>query len=109
MWLDEQSSALQVSKKWTMPGSTMDTVVWQRVEGALVFLASCVLFLLFDDGILWWLAILLFFAPDVSFAAYTLGPRIGSVAYNLVHVFAFGVILLPVGVERWLGESEQVR
>lgn len=75
----------------------MDTVLWQRVEGAAVFVAALILFLNMESGIVWWLAIILFFAPDVSFAAYALGPRVGAVAYNLVHVYAFGAILLAVG------------
>ena len=75
----------------------MDTVLWQRVEGAAVFVAALVLFLVMDGQIAWWLAAILFFAPDISFAAYALGPRVGAVVYNLVHVYAFGAILLAAG------------
>lgn len=75
----------------------MDTVLWQRIEGAAVFLAALILLLFMEHGIVWWLAVILFFAPDASFAAYALGPRVGAVAYNLVHVYAFGAILLAVG------------
>ena len=45
----------------------------------------------------WWAALVLFFAPDLSFAAYGLGPRIGARVYNFVHVYAFGVVLLALG------------
>ena len=76
----------------------MDTVGWQRLEGALVFAAALVLFVFLDDTIAWWLAVLLFFAPDLSFAAYALGPRIGALGYNLVHVYAFGAVLLAAGL-----------
>lgn len=74
-----------------------DVILWQRVEGALVFIAALVLFALAGSGIPWWAALLLFFAPDLSFFAYALGPRIGSWGYNLVHVYAFGLILLALG------------
>jgi Domain of unknown function (DUF4260) len=50
------------------------------------------------DGIVWWLAAVLFFAPDISFAGYLAGPRIGAFAYNLVHRYAFGTALLAVGI-----------
>lgn len=76
----------------------MNTVLWQRIEGAAVFVATLVLFGVMDGGIGWWLAVLVFFAPDLSFAAYAFGSRVGAVAYNLVHVYAFGAVLLALGV-----------
>ena len=33
----------------------------------------------------WWLYGLLFFVPDVAFAAYLAGPRLGAAAYNALH------------------------
>ncbi|AXC50476.1 DUF4260 family protein [Paracoccus suum] len=76
----------------------MDTVSWQRIEGGLVFLSALVLFVYLGGGIVWWLAIIVFLAPDISFAAYALGPKVGALLYNLVHVFAFGSIVLAAGV-----------
>jgi uncharacterized membrane protein len=57
-----------------------------------------VLFVLMGEGIAWWLAVVLFFVPDISFVSYLAGSRIGALAYNLVHVYAFGAVLLTVGV-----------
>jgi hypothetical protein len=74
-----------------------ELIVWQRVEGALVFAAGLGLYWLAGADLPWWGALLLFFAPDLSFAAYGLGPRIGSVIYNVVHVYAFGAVLLALG------------
>ena len=48
-------------------------------------------------GAEWWLAALLFFAPDISFAGYLAGPRVGAAIYNLVHVYAFGAAVLAAG------------
>jgi hypothetical protein len=73
-------------------------VLWQRAEGALVFIAAMVLFWQVNDGLVWWSALLLFFAPDLSFLAYWLGRKPGAAAYNLVHVYAFGLLLLAVGL-----------
>lgn len=72
-------------------------VLWQRVEGAVIFVVGIGLYLLGDGGIAWWLAILVFFAPDLSFASYLAGPKIGAFTYNLVHVYAFGAVLLVAG------------
>jgi hypothetical protein len=76
----------------------MDTIGWQRLEGAGVFVSALALFAALGDGIVWWLAAVLFFVPDISFVAYLAGPRIGALAYNLVHVYAFGAALLAIGV-----------
>ena len=75
----------------------METIIWQRVEGALVFGAGLVLFSLSGADLPWWLALLAFFAPDLSFLGYGLGPRIGSWAYNGVHIYGFGAVLMALG------------
>ncbi|MFV2051756.1 DUF4260 domain-containing protein [Aliiroseovarius sp. YM-037] len=72
-------------------------VMWQRAEGAVVFVASMLVYLNLDAELSWWLALLVFFAPDLSFAAYLLGNRAGAFGYNLVHVYAFGTAVFAVG------------
>lgn len=73
-------------------------IAFQKIEGALVFLAGLGIYI--GDGAIfaWWAAILIFLAPDLSFAAYTLGPRIGAMCYNAVHVYALGAVLLALGL-----------
>jgi hypothetical protein len=72
--------------------------LWQRIEGAGVCLAGLVVFVHADAGLAWWAALLIFFAPDLSFAVYALGPKIGAWGYNLVHLYAFGAALLALGL-----------
>lgn len=72
-------------------------VRWQRAEGALVMVAALALFWQIDSGLAWWAAVLLFFAPDLSFAGYGLGPRWGALGYNLVHTYGLGLLLLAAG------------
>jgi hypothetical protein len=72
-------------------------VIWQRAEAALVFVAGLMLFWQADSGLAWWLALIVFFAPDLSFAGYAAGNRLGAMAYNLVHVYAFGLGLFAIG------------
>jgi hypothetical protein len=76
----------------------MDTITWQRLEGAGVCLSALALFAFLGDGFAWWLAAILFFAPDIGFVGYIAGPKIGAFVYNLVHLYAFGTVLLAVGV-----------
>ena len=74
-----------------------ELIIWQRVEAALVFVAGLLLFWQADSGLAWWLALIVFFAPDLSFAGYTAGNRVGATVYNLVHVYAFGLGLFAIG------------
>ncbi|WP_022824695.1 DUF4260 domain-containing protein [Hymenobacter norwichensis] len=45
----------------------------------------------------WWWLPALFLAPDLSMLGYLAGPRIGSVAYNLVHHKALALVVLLLG------------
>jgi hypothetical protein len=78
----------------------MNTIIWQRIEGALVFGALLVILVSIDAtssfAPLWAMA-LLFFAPDLSFAGYLAGPRIGAMVYNLAHLYGFGMALIGLG------------
>ncbi|WIY52250.1 DUF4260 domain-containing protein [Devosia sp. YIM 151766] len=73
------------------------TVLWQKAEGAVIFIAGVTLFSLVSAELSWWLAVLAFFAPDLSFASYLLGPKIGAAIYNLVHIYAFGTVFIVLG------------
>lgn len=75
----------------------MFAILWQRAEGALVFLAGLALFVWDGSAFGFWLALLVFFAPDLSFGAYLAGPRVGAMGYNLVHVYGFGAAALALG------------
>lgn len=75
-----------------------ETVIWQRVEGAIVFVAAGAIFFLQDGGFVWWVALAAFFGPDVSFAAYAFGSRIGALGYNLLHIYGFGAGTLTLGI-----------
>lgn len=72
-------------------------IYWQKLEGAVLFLAS--LFALSQIGFALplWGAALAFFAPDLSFLAYKFGPEIGAAAYNAVHFYGFGIAIALIG------------
>ncbi|MDO5605514.1 MAG: DUF4260 domain-containing protein [Paracoccus sp. (in: a-proteobacteria)] len=80
------------------------TIIWQRAEGAVIFLTGIWIVAGAGTGPWWW-SLLLFFAPDISFAAYALGPRVGAFTYNLVHNYGFGLIVLVGGMVLGLGTA----
>jgi Domain of unknown function (DUF4260) len=73
-------------------------VLWQRVEGAIIFAVGIVLVWHLNDTLPWWGAVLAFFAPDLSFFAYLLGPKTGAFCYNAVHIYAFGAAAFAIGL-----------
>jgi hypothetical protein len=74
------------------------TVLWQRIEGAIIFVAAILLFIHENTELAWWVAVLIFFAPDLSFFGYLLGPKAGAFGYNTVHVYAFGMAFFAAGL-----------
>jgi hypothetical protein len=75
----------------------MSVVQWQRVEGALVLVACVTLLRQPWQPLDWWVCLLVFFAPDLSFAGYLGGPKVGASVYNAVHIYGFGAVVLALG------------
>ncbi len=54
-----------------------------------------------------WGAVLVFFAPDLSFAGYLAGPQIGARIYNLTHIYGLGAAMAALaflaGAPFWMG------
>jgi hypothetical protein len=72
-------------------------ILWQKAEGALVFLGALAILTLDWQPLVWWLAVIVFFAPDLSFAAYLAGPKVGASVYNTVHLYGFGLAVMAIG------------
>lgn len=70
--------------------------LWLRLEGLGMLGLCAVLFARTDAS--WWLFAGLFLVPDLSFAAYLLGRRAGTIAYNLTHTEVGPVLLGLVGL-----------
>jgi hypothetical protein len=66
-----------------------------RLEG-LTLLAGMTALYAFWGGP-WWLYAVLFFAPDLSFASYLVGPKIGAWVYNAMHSTIVPMGMLTVG------------
>jgi hypothetical protein len=69
-----------------------------RAEGLALMVVAVVLYA--RSGFSWGLFAALFLSPDLSFAAYGLGPKWGAAAYNFAHStlapLALGIISLAV-------------
>lgn len=63
-----------------------------RLEGLALFAVATAVFQV-CSGLSWWIYAALFFAPDLSFAAYVMGPSPGALAYNALHS-TIGPVLL---------------
>jgi len=72
-----------------------------RLEGIALFLLATAAFAY--TGASWWLYFLLFLLPDVSFAGYAAGPRVGAAAYNALHTTLGPAVLAGLGL--WLDHS----
>ena len=67
-----------------------------HVEGAAVFVAAVLFY--FQQGGHWLLFVLLLLAPDLSVLGYVSGVRIGSVAYNAVHIYVWPIAFVALSL-----------
>ena len=68
--------------------------IWLRLEGAAVFALALWLY----AGESWLLFAALVLVPDLSFAAYLAGARIGAAAYNAMHSYVLPLALAAAGI-----------
>jgi hypothetical protein len=66
-----------------------------RLEGLTLFLGMTVVYAVWGGS--WWVFAVLFLVPDLSFAAYLAGPRVGALVYNAAHSYMAPVALLTTG------------
>jgi hypothetical protein len=62
-----------------------------RLESLVVVVAAVALY--FDADYSAWAFLAFLLAPDLSFAGYLGGPRVGAFVYNLAHTYAWPVAL----------------
>jgi Domain of unknown function (DUF4260) len=66
-----------------------------RLEGLMLLAGMTLLYAL--SGGSWWIYAILFLAPDLSFAGYLAGPRIGAIIYNAAHSYLAPIALMTAG------------
>jgi uncharacterized protein DUF4260 len=67
-----------------------------RLEGLAIAIAALVLFAELDAS--WWIFAAVILAPDLAFAGYAAGPRVGAATYNLTHNLILPIALGTTGV-----------
>jgi hypothetical protein len=66
-----------------------------RLEGLTLFIGMTALYAVWGGS--WWIYVLLFLVPDLSFAAYLAGPRAGAMVYNAAHSYLAPMALMVLG------------
>jgi hypothetical protein len=66
-----------------------------RLEGLTLFAGMTTLYAIWDGY--WWVYAVLFLVPDLSFAGYLAGPRIGAIIYNAAHSYMAPMALMTTG------------
>jgi hypothetical protein len=67
-----------------------------RIEGGVLFAVTILCY--WESHASWILFAALVLAPDLSFAGYAAGVKIGAAVYNLVHTLTGPLILLAYGL-----------
>ena len=67
-----------------------------RLEGLTLFSGMVLLYAVWGGS--WWLYLILFLVPDISFAAYLSGPRFGAMIYNTMHTYLIPIPLMVIGL-----------
>jgi hypothetical protein len=66
-----------------------------RLEGLTLFAGMTLLYGIWEGS--WLVYAILLLTPDLSFAAYLAGPRVGAIVYNTAHSYMAPVSLMVVG------------
>jgi hypothetical protein len=66
-----------------------------RLEGLTLFAGMTLLYAVWGGS--WWVYFVVFLAPDLSFAAYLAGPRVGAILYNAAHSYMAPMALMTIG------------
>jgi hypothetical protein len=93
--IEEQAMAETATSGSASGAVTGGARILLQLEGLALFAAMIPLYAY--RGGPWWLFALLFLAPDLSFAAYLAGGRIGAAVYNAVHTTIVPIALLIAG------------
>ncbi len=66
-----------------------------RLEGLALLIGMTLLYYIWDGS--WWVYALLFFVPDISFAAYLAGSKTGAAVYNAAHSYLAPMAMMTAG------------
>ena len=67
-----------------------------RLEGLALLGCATLLYAVFGGS--WWTYAILFLAPDLSFAGYLAGPKLGAIVYNAAHSYLGPLALMAAAM-----------
>lgn len=92
----EMSEATVATAPATSAGAVTGGVnIVLRLEGLTLFAGMVLLYWVWGGS--WWIFVVLFLVPDMSFIAYLSNPRPGAILYNAAHSYMAPVALMTAG------------
>jgi hypothetical protein len=76
--------------------SMSKTRIFLVLESVVIFLGSLLIYLFLSGN--WIIFLVLLFSPDIFMVGYIKNSRIGSINYNIGHVYAWSVLLILIGI-----------
>ena len=68
-----------------------------RVESAVIFVFSTLIYFFAAKGP-WWLFVVLILAPDIFMLGYLINKKLGAFLYNIFHIYFWPLLLIIIGL-----------
>jgi hypothetical protein len=91
----EDFAMTETTTATTHGAATGGVKILLRLEGTALFIGMTLLYGIWDGS--WWVYVILFLVPDISFAAYLAGPKFGALIYNAAHSYLGPMALMTTG------------
>ena len=66
------------------------------LESIVIFIGALLIYLFLSGN--WIIFLVLLFAPDIFIVGYLKNSRIGSIIYNIGHIYVWSIILIVIGI-----------
>lgn len=66
------------------------------LESVVIFIGALLIYLFLSGN--WIIFLVLLFAPDIFAIGYLKNSRIGSIIYNIGHIYVWSIILIVIGI-----------
>ena len=88
--MEENMNEPQKSKRMSK------TRIFLVLESIVIFIGSLLIYLFLSGN--WIIFLVLLLAPDIFMVGYLRNSRIGSIIYNIGHVYAWAIVLIIIGI-----------
>jgi hypothetical protein len=72
------------------------TRIFLILESAVIFIGSLLIYLFLSGN--WIIFLVLLLAPDIFMIGYLKNSQVGSIIYNIGHVYAWPIVLIIIGI-----------